>query len=146
MSRSRRRKEKCICKYRNFTDKDGTLYRLPMVPVRVEHEGVSFRTAALVDSGANSTFIPYDFIEILGLKIDGESSARGAGGLFPTYLSRVNIDVLKGVRSIHTFQDCEVQIAKDNVDIPMVLGRDTIFEEFEITFRERDEKILLRSY
>ncbi len=117
-----------------------------MVPVRVEHEGESFRTAALVDSGANSSFVPFDFIEMLNLKIDGESSARGAGGLFPTYLSKINIEVLKGVRPIHTFQEFEVQIAKNNVDIPMVLGRDTIFAEFEITFREREEKIILKSY
>lgn len=137
---------KCVCKYRNFTDKDGRPYRLPMVPVRLEYNGVSFRTAALVDSGANSSFIPFDFIDMLDLQIDGESSARGAGGLFPTYLSKVNIDILKGVRSIHRFQDCEIQIAKNNVDIPTVMGRDTIFEAFEITFRERDEKIILKSY
>ena len=146
MPAPRRRKLKVVCKYRNFIEA-GDTFLLPMVPIRLSKGDIAFRTVALIDSGATCSFITKDDAEILDLPLTEESSATGAGGSFRTFVSEVNIDIFKGVRSIFTFSDLEVQIPQDKGDIPsVILGRDSIFSAFEIIFREKDKKFVMKSY
>lgn len=146
MPSPRRRKLKIVCKYRNFIE-DGITFLLPMVPIRLSRGELAFRTVALIDSGATGSFVTKDAADILDLPVIEESSATGAGGSFPTFVSKVTIDIFKGVKSIFTFSDLEVEIPQDKGDIPFViLGRDSIFSAFEIVFREKDKKFVMKSY
>lgn len=60
----------------------------------------------------------------------------------------MNIDgitIRKGVEDICRMEDVLVHVPKPPAEIPYcVLGRDTVFRLFEITFRENEGKFLLR--
>jgi len=145
----RRRRGAFTCRYLSFYDpRLKRTFRLPLVHIRVKHNDLSFRTDALVDSGATATFLPLEIAEILGIDTPKEThDAVGAGGIFPTYHSKIDqIDVFKGTKVF-----CE--LCKISVIIPVkagaiphtILGRDTIFWENDITFRERRQHTIFRN-
>lgn len=137
------------CKYLSFYDpKLKKLFRLPLVHIRIKHNGSSIRTDALIDSGATGTFIPIELAEILGVeKPDKTDEAVGAGGVFPTYTSKIGeIEVLKGSSVFCRMRDFTVSIPVNPDALPhSVLGRDSIFWHNDITFRERRKHTIFRS-
>lgn len=55
------------------------------------------------------------------------------------------ITLIKGVTEIAELINCHVHIPKPPIDLPYaIFGRDTIFQEFQITFREYEQRFLLR--
>ena len=137
------------CKYLSFYDpKLKRSFRLPLVHVRLKHNGNTIRTDALVDSGATATFIPIELAEVLDMKIPSEChDAVGAGGAFPTYVSEIKaIEVLKGLHVFCRMQNFPVTVPKNPDVIPhTILGRDSIFWDNDITFRERRQHTVFRS-
>jgi hypothetical protein len=118
------------------------------VHVRLKHNGTTFRTDALIDSGATGTFVPIEYAEILGIQIPEERiEAMGAGGTFPTYATKINeIDVLKGMRIFCKIKDMTIAVPANTDAIPhVILGRDSIFWCNDITFRERREHTIFRT-
>ncbi len=124
---------------------EGERIRLPMLSVRLRGpKGNSVRTTALVDSGATATFVPPDFAELLNLEIGEVSGATGAGGVFETNLSTLPIEILKGGTTMSEFEP-EVHVPIDPERVPyVILGRDTIFLLYDITFRENLGQFILR--
>jgi hypothetical protein len=121
--------------------------RLPMLQVRLSVGGQSLSTSALVDSGANCSFLPTDLAEILGLQLDptGAHGAVGAGGTFQTVEFRVTIELTKAGRTFADFKDWPVLVPINREAIPyMVLGRDSVFRRFDVTFRELVQRTVLR--
>ncbi len=119
-----------------------------MLHVRVLTKTNSFTTLALIDSGATTTFIPTDVAEILGIEVDPTKakSAVGAGGQFQTIQAPVTIQLLKGGHPFEEFRDWNVLVPTNREAIPyVVLGRDSIFMKFDITFRERMQRTVLRA-
>jgi len=84
-------------------------------------------------------------IEILNIELPQQRTrATGAGGTFPIYIIRIDeIEVLKGLNAFCEFKNISVSVPTASGTIPYaVLGRDSIFQKFDITFRERTEHIL----
>ena len=147
-----------VCRYLSFTDpRLGRTFRLPLVHIRLRHRNTSLRTDALVDSGATATFVPIDLMNVLGfdLRPEGEAqtnqrhkkqAAVGAGGRFETYVKKIDsIEVLKGMMVFCDFSNVTVLVPTRRDAIPpAVLGRDTIFRKFDITYREDREQIVFR--
>lgn len=107
----------------------------------------SFSTLALVDSGATDCFLPTDFAEILGLQINPADAhpSVGAGGGFQSVVFNTTIEVLKGGHCFATFTDWPVHVPLNKDAIPYaILGRDSIFMKFDVTFRERIQRTILR--
>ena len=130
-------------RYLRYTFEGGTI-RLPMVAVRLRGGERSLRTTALVDSGATASFVPPELVEVLELEPEEPSSASGAGGAFDTRLLGLTIEVLKGTHPAAVF-DGEVHVPVEAGRVPyVVLGRDTIFLAYDITFRERRGMTVLR--
>ena len=147
MSHSRKRKISVVCRYLTYTDADGQTWRLPMVHLRVAYGGMSLRTLALVDSGATGTFLPPDIAESLNMPIGESTEVTGAGGKLEAYASNADLTVLKGLHPVIEFKNFPVLIPRSLEAIPyVILGRDSLFQKAQITFRERDEKLLLKSY
>lgn len=122
-------------------ESEGERFRLPMLSVRLKGPSGSFRTAALVDSGSTATFIPPEFARIIGLEKGEESEATGAGGKFRTRLVTATIEILKSGLVI----EAEVHVPVKEGRIPYaILGRDTIFLRYDITFRENRNLFVLR--
>lgn len=141
-------KRTIICKYLSFYDpKLKQNFRLPLVHIRVKQGDVKFRTDALVDSGATSTFFPIEHIEVLGIKLPKKTTkALGAGGTFSTHPVKLDlIQVLKGTRSFCEFKDITVLVPIKAGLIPhTILGRDCLFRCYDITFRENREHIVFK--
>lgn len=143
-----RSKGSITCKYlayrfREPDSKDFTYIRLPMVHVYLKSGDREFTTNALVDSRSTATFLPDDYLAILDLKDLHESSAEGAGGTFKTQVGRVDlVKVMKKAWTFDTFRDLTVHIPTSSEAIPyMILGRDSIFKRFDVTFHERRKRL-----
>jgi len=133
------------CKYLSYTLPNGGNIRLPMLHVRLSRENLSLSTIGLVDSGSTTTFVPLELAEILSLPIETESSAVGAGGSFNNTIRRVDISLLKGNSVFAEFPNFPVYVPTDAGRVPyVVLGRDSIFRKFDITFRENQRRFILR--
>jgi len=134
------------CRYLSYQMGEKS-FRLPMIKVRLEaKEKVS--TTALIDSGATTSFLPYDLaIEILGLAVEKEDvEVIGAGSKFFCDIVKLpKLTVFKGVNPLCEFTDGLFHVPKPPTEIPYaVLGRDTIFQIYQIVFREPDERFILR--
>lgn len=136
------------CKYLSFYDpKLKRKFRLPLVHIRIKHNDYTMRTDALVDSGATATFVPIEIADLLEIeKPDEIINAVGAGGSFPTFVSKIDvIEVLKGSRVFCRTQNFQVSIPTNPSVIPhTILGRDSIFWNNDITFRERRQHTIFR--
>ena len=108
---------------------------------------MGFRTDALVDSGATATFVPLEIAQVLGVDIPEKTTdALGAGGPFPTHHTKLDeLDVFKGTKMFCGFQNVTITVPAEMNAIPhAILGRDLIFLENDITFRERREHTIFR--
>ena len=139
---------------RQFTQKylsypfEGEHIRLPLLHVRLKNRknGLSLRTTGLVDSGATITFIPTDLAEALELESIGEEKSVGAGGEFNTWISEdLIIEILKGSNVAVSLYGDGIQVPFDPDAIPyVILGRDLLFNIYDITFQENQMKTVLK--
>lgn len=90
-----------------------------------------------VDSGADYTLIPYRMGRFLGL--DGiATEVKEIGGIGGVVAVRFAIVPMK--IEAHQF-DCPIAWAQIE-RVPFLLGRDRVFEHFDITFRQRNKKTI----
>ena len=162
MPSGRPRRRAIVCRYLSFKDPRLKItFRLPLVHIRLRLGDNSIRTDALVDSGATATFIPLDIMNMLGLDLKSEEESEaegksegkpklheavGAGGSFKTYEVEVDsIEVLKSKTPFCTFPKCKALVPTKRDAIPhAVLGRDTIFQKYDITYREHKQQVVFR--
>jgi len=135
-----------IFKYVHVPRKDGTLRRAPYIPIFVNNkEGKLIRLVALIDSGADYSIVPKDLAIFLGLKEHdvGEGKTSGIGGDVNVRGSTLRFAV-KGDRENYPLEVPVLILQDENLDVPLLLGRNGFFEEFEITFKQNEEKIYLK--
>jgi hypothetical protein len=131
-------------KYKEVANPEGVKKKRPMVPVTLSNGDVSFEILALLDSGADSTAIPQEMAEVLGLDLSGKKDkSHGIGGTVDSINSRVNVAIQKGHEHYSMTIDVKV-LLKDGLQLPPLLGRSGFFDEFEITFNEHKKKITLK--
>lgn len=112
----------------------------PIIPVTLSFQKKKADTSALIDSGATVSIFKEDVAELLEIKIENgkEIFLGGVGGRIKGYLHKI-----------------EVEIAAKQIIIPIVfsfeytvslnlLGRDSFFDKFLITFAERDKQLQLK--
>jgi hypothetical protein len=116
----------------------------PLVHVRLRGRRGSLRTVALADSGATATFVPVELAREVGLPLSRGLPAGGGGGKFPTFEGRLSIEVLHGGKVIHRFTRLPVSVPRGGGGIPyVVLGRDSLFRAFRLTFDEHRQRLVL---
>lgn len=117
-----------------------------MVGIYLKNKDREFTSLALVDSGSTMSFLPTVFKEILNLTDFEDSEAIGGGGTFPTSLGRLELlRPMKGDEAFDTYRQLKVHIPKNIDAIPYaVLGRDSIFKHFDITFHEARKRMTFR--
>ena len=129
---------------------EGKVVARPRVEIRLSNGDNSFRIAMLVDSGADTSFIPLEVAEILDLKLSDKKRSRSASGPFETALSIVKAELIKGTQKIPLGQIAVViptrklEDEPGNLDTYALLGRKEFFRKFDITFRETTSKLILR--
>jgi hypothetical protein len=90
-----------------------------------------------VDSGADYTIIPYRMGRFLGLerKASGIREIGGIGGVIAVRFANVPMKVER-----YQF-DCTIAWAQIE-RVPFLLGREDVFEYFDITFQQRKKKTI----
>lgn len=134
-----------IFRYAHVPRADGTLRHAPFIPIYVTNKfGKTMKVIALIDSGADNSVIPKDLAEILGLKEEHtESETGGIGGKVKVRKSRLGFRI-KGVRESYSLDVPSLILQNPNADVPLLLGRHGFFEQFHITFKQNEEKIILK--
>ena len=122
------------------------LFLLPMLKARfIAPSGRSVITNALVDSGATASFLPPDLAGALELDRKICETSFGAGGAFRTWSADVRVQLVKRMVAKCRPQKVEIRVPFSNICIPYaILGRDSVFWLYDITFRETRQRIDLK--
>lgn len=118
--------------------------KVPAIPITlVGREQIEI--VALLDSGADLTAISKSLAEILGLKLDGKREpVLGIGGKGEAIKSKVKI-IVKNSHEKYTLEIPVFVFVSDlDEDFPVLLGRTGFFDNFEITFKENQGKVVLK--
>ena len=121
------------------TQKLGEILK-PIVPVTIIGPKRSLNIFMLLDSGADLSLLPYSVGETIGLELDIEnrSEVQGIGeGSVPYILTAVKLQI----------QDIEILVRVGWAlieEVPFILGRLDVFQNFSIEFRQFENKILLK--
>lgn len=119
----------------------------PSIPATLAGKGETLDVVALVDSGADITALPKGIAEILGLDLSGErEDVIGIGGKVPAVNSTCNI-IIKGRGKHETYSfllHVKVILEEKEDNFPVLLGRKDFFENFDITFKEKERRLILK--
>lgn len=121
---------------------------LPLIHVEIVSETESLTTIGLLDSGSTLTFLSYEIADMLNVIPEEPETepVTTAGGRVPFLKTRVKrLSLLSGKRIFSDFHNLRVLIPSQiERDIPyVILGRDSAFRRFHITFRENLKKFTL---
>ena len=115
------------------TDDGSGIYR-PMIDVFIELPTVGKRSPpilAVIDSGADQTIVPFDYLKAAGVEWDKLSDPKqgtGAGGGFETRM-------IRGTITWKNYFICDqFQVAQPGMKTPLLLGREDFFKKFVVRF------------
>jgi len=124
-----------------------------VIGVRLASKDIAFDTIALVDSGSDRTLIQKEEADLLGLTAEKDTKGNllnpeviGAGGNFRCTIRRLpTMLLMKNVTPFATFTGTRAWVPEREGIIPYdILGRDTVFSHFAVTFHERRQKMTFR--
>ena len=117
--------------------------RYPVVPVKFYNEEKETPFIdALLDSGGDFIVIPMPISNYLGLKLKKAGDVDTAGGT--TCLFKANLNMMMGTKNKNVIYDnIQIHVSTRN-DIPVLLGRNPIFEDYEITFKHKKNQLIIK--
>ena len=126
--------------YLRFSKKDE--FR-PFIPISIHFKRGTVRTIALLDSGADFTFIPIKIARRVGLSLSTKRmrEVHGVGGSIDAYMTHATLIFYFDEKQEFALNKVPVLVPEDEDFSYTLLGRDSIFNEFIITFDEYDKKI-----
>jgi len=143
-----RRRRAISCKYLSYSyEQEGEIVRikLPLLRVRLVHHGRSILTIALIDSGSTATFLQREIASLLNLESVGTTEVVAAGGRIMADIAALEaLELMKGGQVFGEFREVFVLVPQQDGLPYSILGRDTIFQVFDIQFRERSARFILR--
>lgn len=119
-------------------------FRYPVVPVKFYYKDKETPLIdALLDSGGDFIVIPMPIARYLGLRLKKAGDVDTAGGT--TSLFKATLSMLMGNKEkIAVYNNIQIHVSGRN-DIPVLLGRHPIFEDYEITFKKQKNQLILKS-
>jgi hypothetical protein len=135
-----------VYKFKKEKLDDGMYVSRPRILVRLGTSKNSIDVPALMDSGSDITVIPRGIAEYIGLKFGGKKTKLyGYNEATDGEESLVDITFIgKAERQSVKLQDVPVIIPDTKVDDDVILGVIRIFDEFDISFKKSDNKIILK--
>ena len=118
--------------------------RYPVVPVKFyfKEQETPF-IDALLDSGGDFIVIPKPIAQYLGLKLKKAGDVDTAGGT--TSLFKATLSMVMGSKKKNAvYKNIQIHVSGRN-DIPVLLGRHPIFEDYEITFKKHKNQLILKT-
>jgi predicted aspartyl protease len=117
-------------------------YRYPVIPVKFYYKDKETPIIdALLDSGGDFIVIPMPIARYLGLKLKKAGSVDTAGGTTALFKASLSMIIGKRTETV-TYPNIQIHVSNRN-DIPVLLGRHPIFEDYEITFRKQKNQLIL---
>ena len=114
----------------------------PLIPIRFFYnERETPFIDALLDSGGDFIVIPMPIARYLGLKLAKAGRVDTAGGAASLYKATVTMEISAKENKV-SYKDIEIHVSTRN-DIPVLLGRHPIFEDYEITFKKQKNQLVL---
>jgi hypothetical protein len=117
--------------------------KYPILPVKFYFGEKSTPTIdALLDSGGDFIVIPMPIAKYLGLKLKRAGDVDTAGGT--TSLFKANLSMLIGKEDeVAEYKDIQLHVSERD-DIPILIGRHPIFEDYEITFKKKINQLIFK--
>jgi predicted aspartyl protease len=117
--------------------------RYPIIPVRfINKDKKTPFIDALLDSGGDFIVIPMPIAQYLDLKLKKAGHVDTAGGKATLFKSKITMTI-GDKEDMAIYKDSEIHISARD-DIPILLGRQPLFEDYEITFKKHKNKIILK--
>lgn len=118
-------------------------YRYPIVPVKFYYKDKKTPIIdALLDSGGDFIVIPLPIARYLGLKLKKAGSVDTAGGTASLFKAKLSMIIDKKDRTV-TYTNIQIHVSARD-DIPVLLGRHPIFEDYEIIFKKHKNQLILK--
>ncbi|MFQ5783175.1 MAG: aspartyl protease family protein [Nitrosopumilus sp.] len=116
---------------------------------RKDENNREIRMLALVDSGADVSFIPLEIAQALRLDVDeSDNKILTIAGITNVYQTKVHVEIpIKGKRPVIVGMiNADVMSHESGEHVPeyVILGRKDFFEKFEVTINETAQTITLK--
>lgn len=131
-------------KYKAITRPNGDIVRTPSIPITLSgNSQTKIEVIALIDSGADISIISQDIAELLSLDLSEQKDiSRGIGGEVEVINTKMSVNIKKGYEN-YTL-NIPVQVILGDSKIPIILGRAGFFDNFIISFNQRQERVFLK--
>ena len=116
----------------------------PTIPVTLRYGKHHLDVLALIDSGADISFIPRDIGELLGMRlknVKATDTVGGIGGKVEVVTRNLRLTISNAHERYTLTIPFYVSVEKSDRVGQILLGREGLFHNFNITFMERDRKI-----
>ena len=114
----------------------------PIVPVTFKYkEKKTPVIESLLDSGGDFIVLPMPIASFLKLDLKPACDVDTAGGTSTLYRSRIDMLIGKQRQCI-LYKDQEIHVSCRE-DIPVLLGRNPIFHDHEITFKKQKKQLIM---
>jgi len=97
---------------------------------------------ALLDSGGDFIVIPLPIAKYLGLNLIKAGTVDTAGGSTDLLKAKLSMQI-GNKQQKNTYEDLEIHVSTRD-DIPVLLGRYPLFEDYEITFKKKQNQLILK--
>lgn len=115
----------------------------PVVPVKFFHKDKKTPFIdGLLDSGGDFIVIPMPIARYLEVKLKKAGPIDTAGG--KASLFKATLDMTIGKNGKNTIYEKHQIYVSARDDIPVLLGRKPIFEDYEITFKKQKNQLILK--
>lgn len=119
-------------------------FKYPVIPVKFYCNGKDTPFIdALLDSGGDFIVIPMPIAKYLDLKLKKAGSVDTAGGTTSLFKANLNM-VIGNKKQTMTYNNLQIHVSSRN-DIPVLIGRSPIFEDYEIIFKKYTNQLILKS-
>ena len=115
---------------------------VPEISVLLKHKSIELQATMLVDSGADFSVISKKAGTDLGYALaDGEQTllAQGIGGTVEYVLRSVELTINE-----HSFMAPVAWLQEQESNDEMIIGREVVFDKFDIEFKQAEEKIIFK--
>jgi len=117
---------------------------MPVIPVTLKAKN-ELDVLALLDSGADTTAFSKDIAEIIGADLSGKRElVDGIGGKVKAVETTVTITIQHRHERYFIRTKAKVILGEHEENFPIIIGRLGFFENFDITFKEKEGKIVLK--
>jgi len=117
--------------------------RYPIIPVKFYFKDKKTPYIdALLDSGGDFIVIPLPIAKYLSLKLKKAGDVDTAGGTTSLFKAKLSMSIGKG-RKTAVYRNIQIHVSGRN-DIPVLIGRHPVFEDYEITFKKQNCQLILQ--